>query len=206
MASLACSSPDASRPRATYDPKTGRLHTLVADANKNGKDDTVSYLDGTRIIRIELDLDENGKIERWDFYKGDGELEKVGFSKRNDGVMDAVAFYEPQGVLARMEISTQADDRFDRIEFYEGGALVRSADDTNGDSRPDKWDFYKQVTAPGSDEPGYTVTSTEFDDAGRGRADRRFIYGPGGSIDRVELDPDGDGVFEVVSAVRRASR
>jgi hypothetical protein len=206
LASLAasCSSPAASRPEATYNPETGRLQTLTADANKNGKHDTVSYMDGTRIIRIELDLDENGKVERWDFYQPSGELEKVGFSRGNDGVMDAVAFYETGGVLVRMEISTKADGRFDRVEFYERGGLVRSEDDTNGDGRPDKWDAYRRLPAPET-EPAYAVVSTTFDDSGAGRPDRRFIYGPGGSIERVEVDPDGDGRFERVSDAQRAA-
>ena len=200
-------SPSAATPaRATYDPATGRLQTLTADANKNGKPDTVSYMDGTRIIRIELDLDENGKVERWDFYKAGGELEKVGLSRLNDGVMDAQAFYEPAGVLARMEISTQADGRFDRVEFYQQGALVRSADDTNADGRADKWDDYRSEAPRGSTEPSYAVIATSFDDSGSGRPERRFVYGPGGSIDRIEVDPDGDGVFERMTATASIGR
>jgi hypothetical protein len=191
----ACSPSPQAPPNATYSPKTGRLETLAADANGNGRIDTVSYMDGTRILRIELDLDENGQVERWDFYGEDGELEKVGFSRLNDGVMDAQAFYAPADVLARMEISTRRDGTFDRTEFYEDGALVRSADDTDGDGRPDKWDEYMHVAAGSPEDAGYAVTSTAFDDSGTGRPNRRFVYGPGGSIDRVELDPDGDGVF-----------
>src|SRR5689334_23299304 len=48
------------KPVAEYDESTGHLSKIVLDANKNGKNDTVSYMDGTRIIRVELDLDENG--------------------------------------------------------------------------------------------------------------------------------------------------
>ena len=64
-------------------------------------------MDGTRIIRIELDLDENGKVERWDFYKAGGELEKVGLSRLNDGVMDAQAFYEPGKFVGPTEKLTE---------------------------------------------------------------------------------------------------
>ena len=200
----ACSSqpPVGSKPAATYDPDTGKLKTLTADANKNGKPDTVSYMDGTRILRIELDLDEDGHVERWDFYGADGELEKVGFSKLNDGVMDAVAYYDPPGVLARMQVSTQRDGTFDRTETYQAGVLTRSADDTNADGRPDKWDEYQRVGPGTSGDPEYAVIATSFDDTGSGRPERRFVYGSGGAIQRVELDPDGDGVF-VTSPVRQ---
>jgi hypothetical protein len=39
------------------------------------------------------------------------------------------------------------------------------------------------------------VVSSSFDDSGRGRPERRFVFGPGGAIERVEVDPDGDGIF-----------
>ena len=37
-----------------YDPATGRLQQLRLDSDKNGAVDTVSYMDGTRLIRIEI--------------------------------------------------------------------------------------------------------------------------------------------------------
>jgi hypothetical protein len=191
----ACSAPPRTvPPNATYDAKTGRLQTLRADANKNGTIDTVSYMEGTRILRIELDLDENGHVERWDFYGPEGELGKVGFSRLNDGVMDAQAFYTPSGELTRMDVSTRRDGIFDRTELYAAGVLTESSEDTNGDGRPDKWDAYRRLASSGA-QPEYAVTSTAFDDSGSGRPERRFVYGEGGAIQRVELDPDGDGVF-----------
>src|SRR5687768_4777783 len=109
----ACRQAQGDRPQASYDPKTGRLTTLVYDANKNGKNDAVSFMDGTRILRVELDWDENGEVERWDIYKPDRTLEKVGMSRKNDGVMDAQAFYSTDGALQRIEVSTRRDGTFD---------------------------------------------------------------------------------------------
>lgn len=186
-----CSRAGAPATSATYDPRTGQLQTLKTDVNRNGRFDTTSFLDGARILRIEVDQDEDGRTDRWDFYRADRTMEKVGLSRANDGVMDALAYYDQTGALARMEISTQRDGRFDRVERYEGGALVSSADDTDGDGRPDTWDRYERASATG--EP--SVVWTEFDDSGRGRPERRFVYGPGGVIVRVELDLDGDGRF-----------
>ena len=193
----ACSrAPAGERPVADYDQGTGRLRRIAFDANKNGRNDTVSYMDGTRIIRVELDLDENGKVERWDFYRPDGKLEKVGFASRNDSVMDSQAFYEPAGVLQRIEISTKRDGRFDRTEFYEKNVLVRSQDDSNADGRPDKWDYYTPRPDHGPGEPAYAISATAFDDSGSGRPERRFVYGPKGSIARVEFDRDGSGNWQ----------
>lgn len=49
-----------------YDPSTGRLQRLRLDSDQNGTVDTVSYMDGTRLIRIEIDKDEDGRVERWE--------------------------------------------------------------------------------------------------------------------------------------------
>lgn len=190
----ACSPrPSGDRPRAEYDTATGHLSKIELDANKNGTNDTVSYMDGTRVIRVELDLDENGKVERWDFYGADGKLEKVGFASKDDGVMDSQAFYDSNGATRRIEISTRRNNRFDRTEYYDKKALVKSEDDTNGDGRPDKWDFYMPRSNPAAGEPPYAISSTEFDDSGSGRPERRFVYGADGRIAKVEFDEGGTG-------------
>ena len=196
MAAVSCSrAATGDQPRVEYDKVTGRLTRLEFDANKNGKNDGVSYMDGTRVLRIELDLDENGKVERWDFYAPDGSLEKVGLSRLNDGVMDAQTFYNADRTIRRIEISTKGNGRFDKTEFYEQGALVRSEEDANGDGRVDKWETYRPIAGAGPNEPAYGISSTAFDDTGSGRPERRFLYGPRGSIASVEVDPNGNGVF-----------
>jgi len=194
-----CSKAAGRAPAASYDSKTGKLSTLSVDTNRNGKVDTVSHMDGARILRIEVDQNEDGQIDRWDFYGADRKLERVGFSRQNDGLMDAVAFYESEGVLSRMEVSTRRDATFDRIERYANGLLLEVAEDTDGDGRPDKWDTYGPPAA-GSEDP--VVVSTLFDDSRRGKPERRFVYGHNGAIARIELDPDGDGVFTIAGTAR----
>lgn len=193
----ACSRVETGAPAdLEYDAKTGRLAGVVFDANKNGRNESTSVMDGTRIVRVELDWDENGKVERWDFYNADRSLQKVGFASRNDGVMDSQAFYSLDGRVERIEVSTARDGRFNRIEFYdEREQLVRTEEDTNGDGRPDKWDTFAPVANPRPDLPGYTVTTSAFDEKGAGYPTRRIVFGVGGAIDYVEVDPDGDGRF-----------
>lgn len=192
-AAAACSKPAGRPPAAAYDSKSGKLTTLSVDTNRNGTVDAVSHMDGARILRIEVDQDENGQVDRWDFYGSDKKLERVGFSRENDGVMDAVAYYESEGVLSRMEVSTRRDGTFDRIERYVGGRLIEASEDTDGDGRPDKWDEYGRSGAAGVTDA--IVVSTKFDDSKNGRPDRRFVYGRNGAIARVEFDRDGDGIF-----------
>jgi hypothetical protein len=94
-----------------YDKKTGKLTLLKYDSNGNGKVDTWSYMDGARVVRIEIDKDENGTIDRWEYY-GDGQkLEKIGFSRANDGKEDAWSYPGADG-SARLEIDAAGNGHF----------------------------------------------------------------------------------------------
>jgi hypothetical protein len=193
VASCHSSPPAGDRPRAFYDPATRRLSRLEFDLNKDGKNDTVSYMEGTRINRVELDVDQNGRVDRWDFYTPDGSLDHIGWATGAAGTMDSEAFYSPQGALDRIEVSTKHDGRFDRTEFYRDNVLIRSQDDTNGDGRPDKWDDYAPYPNHQRGEPAYRITVTGFDDTGAGRPDRRFVWAADGTVARVERDPGATG-------------
>ena len=162
----------------TYNKQTGRLELLRYDSNGDGKFDTFSYMEGTRIRRIEIDQDEDGKIDRWEYYGSDQKLEKVGFSRARDGVEDAWSFFNATGATERIEISTRRNHKVDRVEHYEKGMLVRAEEDSDGDGRFDKWETYE----------GERLASVAFDTARRGTPDRRLIYGADGSA-RIEIDP-----------------
>ena len=182
----ACSRPAVEQPRAEYDHETGRVRRIYFDFNRNGRNDAVSIMDGTHIDHIELDFDEDGKVDRWDFYKGGPSLLYVGLSRLKDGVMDSRAFYGPAGELIRIEVSTRRDGRFNRVEFYDAGTLVRSEEDTNGDGRPDKWETFRPNTDIRPNEPPYVIASVAFDDLGSGTPQRRLIYDANGRRVRVE--------------------
>lgn len=179
-----------------YDRATGHLKEVAFDSTHNGRNDSVAYMDGTRVERIEIDEDGDGKVDRWEFYDADRRLQRASFSRQHNGVLDATAFYSAEGEVQRVEISTASDGRFNRIEFYQSGSLTRVEEDTNGDGRVDKWETY--ATEPGgAGEPRIAVAA--FDDAFRGSPTRRFVYSPSGAL-HVEVDPDGDGIFEESAA------
>jgi hypothetical protein len=187
-----CSSrQDEARKRisAEYDQKTGRLKLLKYDSNGNGVVDTWSYMDGARFVRIEIDKDEDGKIDRWEYYGADQKLEKVGFSRQNDGKEDAWQYLAPDGSVTRVEISGRRDGKISRIEHYEQGHLVSAEEDGDGDGRMDMWQTY---------EPDGRLASAAFDTKHRGTPDRRLIYGSDGSA-RLEVDTAGDGHFVAVN-------
>ena len=194
---VSCSDPDRERlkqtTKATYDQSTGRLKELTYDANKNGRIDTWTDMDGTRPLRARIDRNEDGTLDRWEYYDEKGQLAKVGFSRSDDGTVDAWAFSGPDGKVVRIEISSAKDEKkIDRWEHYEPkgagpegvGALLSAEDDTNADGKPDKWETY---------ESGALKTAA-FDEDHDGKADRRLTYARG-TLTLIETTPDASGAF-----------
>jgi len=174
----------AARITPEYDKATGRLKLLKYDSDGDGKPDTFSYMDGARVVRIEIDKDEDGKVERWEHYDANQKLEKVGFSRANDGTEDAWSYLGPDGLIARIEISTGRDGKVSRIEHYRQGKLASAEEDTDADGKIDKWETYD----------GDRLASVAFDTVHRGAPDRKLIYSADGAA-RLEVDERGDGHF-----------
>jgi hypothetical protein len=194
----ACADPERERlkatTRASYDKTTGKLIELTLDANRNGRIDTWTEMDGTRPLRSRIDSDEDGVLDRWEYYDEAGRLAKVGFSRKQEGQPDAWVYSTPEGRVLRIEVSSTADEaRIDRWELYDAtaapgpdgtGPLLRVEEDTNHDGRKDKWEVY---------ETG-AVRSAEFDENGDGRPDRRLTY-RGQALVLIETMPDASGMY-----------
>jgi hypothetical protein len=134
--------PHSSAVAAKYDAATGKLSQLTVNSTSDDKPNVFSYMDGSKFVRIEIDRDEDGKIDRWEYYSTDQKLEKVGISRSNDGIVDAWLFQGTDGTVNRIEVSTHRDGQVNRLEFYESGERVRAEEDTNKDGRADKWETY----------------------------------------------------------------
>ena len=178
----------AKRIEPVYDPKTGKLQLLKYDSNGNGTIDTWSYMDGARAVRIDIDTDEDGKIDRWEYYGANQQIEKVGFSRAKDGKEDAWSFTGPTGAVERVEVSTRRDGKVTRVEHFQGDKVLTAEEDSDGDGKIDKWETYD----------GDRLASVAFDTLHRGTADRRLIYSADGTA-RLELDPAGAGHFTPAS-------
>ena len=196
----ACSNPEKERiketTKPTYDKTTGKLTQLTYDANKNGKIDTWTDMDGTKPLRSRMDLDEDGTLDRWEYYDDKGGLVKVGFSRKKDGKPDAWAYARADGKVDRVEVSSTSDEgKIDRWEHYDparagaagesSGALVAAEEDTNRDGKADKWETYENGA----------VKSTAFDEDFDGRPDRRLTYADG-RLALIESEPDAAGQFQ----------
>ena len=174
----------AKRIEPVYDPKTGKLQLLKYDSNGNGVIDTWSHMDGARAIRIDIDADEDGKIDRWEYYGSNQQIEKIGFSRAKDGKEDAWSFPGAEGAIERVEISTRRDGKITRVEHFQADRVVSAEEDSDEDGQIDKWETYD----------GDRLASVAFDTLHRGTADRRLVYGADGTA-RLEVDVAGSGHF-----------
>jgi hypothetical protein len=191
MAACEASPTTAKKIEPIYNKKTGKLEVLKYDSDGDGKFDTISYMDGARIVRIEIDRDGDGKVDRWEYYGPGQRLEKVGFSRANDGIEDAWSFADPRGAVIRVEVATRRNGQPNRFEHYTDNALTQVEEDTDGDGRIDKWETYE----------GKRLASVAFDLQHRGTPDRRLIYGRDGLV-RMEVDEAGNGHFVAVNEVQ----
>lgn len=201
-----CSDRDRERLKATtkptYDAATGQLKELTFDANRNGRVDTWTEMDGSRPRRSRLDTDEDGTLDRWEYYDAEGRLTKVGLSRKRNGRPDAWAYAAADGRIARIEVSSTGDEsRIDRWEYYDtaaapapdgAGPLQRVEEDGNHDGRVDKWEHYIDGA----------LKTAAFDEDGDGRPDRRLTYDAAVLV-RIETAPDGSGSYTKSTAVPR---
>jgi hypothetical protein len=186
--------------KAQYHETTGRLQLLEFDTDKNGAADSIAHMDGARVLFIEVDDNEDGKVDRWDYYTPEREIEKTGFARAGDGKLDTWIVQGSNGLVERVEVSTRRDGVANRVEYYDAGRLIRSEEDTNADGRIDKWETYRLLPGGSPSNPfAYAVATAAFDFSSRGWPERRFIYSPTGEIARVEVDPDGRGTFVATS-------
>jgi hypothetical protein len=155
-----------------YESKTGKLVLLRYDTNADGNVDVWSYMDGARIVRIEIDKNEDRKIERWEHYGPPGNtLIKIGFSRLNDGIEDSWSYASADGTVGRIEISTRRNGRISRTEYYEKDVMVRVEEDTDDDGKLDKWERFENGR----------LASVDLDTTRSGTPNRRIVHLPDGS-------------------------
>lgn len=167
---VACGScaadPNPMRVEHGYDKATRKLSQLTIDSDADGNPNLYSYMDGARFIRIEMDTNGDGKIDRWEYYGADQKLNRVGLSRSNNGKIDSWIYQAADGSVGKVETSSKNDATVDRVEFYEKGVLARVEQDSDRDGHPDRWETYAEGR----------LVSVGFDTTHTGRPDRIIDY------------------------------
>ena len=178
LGAAGCSSPPPEATRWTesvYSKTTGRLEQIRADVDRDGRMETVAFMDGTTLKHIEIDRDGDGQPDRWEYYGPGRTTPGTGASQ-----------FDRWAIIVRAEEASRADAPRLRRELYEAGVLRQVEEDTDLDGRMDKWESYRNGE----------LATVDLDLRGKGFPDRRLVYRSGGDVDRIERDLDGDGRFE----------
>jgi antitoxin component YwqK of YwqJK toxin-antitoxin module len=144
--------------------KQGNEKVTEFDLNHDKKPDVWSYTvpaktedgkDFDRLVRKELDINWDGKVDISRFYTDKEQIEKEALDLDFDGKVDQVNFYE-KGVIVRKERDLDYNGKPDLFIFYEKGKIVRKERDQNGDGKIDYWEYWEadQVDRIGEDLDG----------------------------------------------------
>jgi len=82
-------------------------------------------------------LARNGVIDAWEYLDAIGRPARIEISRRQDGRIDRWEFYK-DGQLSRVEEDNDHDGRVDHWLNYDAGILVKEAVDRDGDGLPDR--------------------------------------------------------------------
>jgi hypothetical protein len=157
-----------------YDASSGRLTELSHDRDRDGRYESKAFMDGSRVVRVEIDENADGRPDRFEYYDG----------------VQAAPTPAPAGARApapgdaapavRIERSLARDGRVTRWERYEKGELVSVEVDRDGNGAVDRWETYVN---------GGLATAA-FDTRGRGEPDQRLVYDADGNARVEALSPE----------------
>ena len=224
----ACANPDQARINATsrgrYDPLNGKLIELTYDRNKHGKIDTWIKMDGKRPVCARIDTNDDGIVDRWEYYGDHGELVRAGWARAAPPPNGAAPVVEPAApsvssappaepadpcaATAASLLKPDAwaymgpDGKTARIEYLEVSAIT-------GQEVVVRREFYEhdKIVRAEEDSFGDGVIdqwetyidgkrhTVELDDGHDGVPDRRLTYDTSGALVLIESAPDGKGGY-----------
>ncbi len=115
-----------------------RLVRKEMDINWDGKVDIVRYYDeNEQISKEELDLDFDGRIDQWNYYEK-GVLVRKERDLDFNGKPDLWIYYE-KGHIVRKERDTNHSGKVNYWEYWENDRVDRIGEDLNGDGQVDRW-------------------------------------------------------------------
>ncbi len=143
---------------------------LVVEVDLDGDEspDIYNYFrqledEGRLLLRKEMDLNQDGRIDVWSFYTETGVLEREEMDGDFDGAIDWIDYYQG-GKRVMSEVDTENNGRFDLFKYYESGTIRRKERDTTGDGKVDHWEYF---------DDGGQVVKVGWDIDGDGQMDVR---------------------------------
>ena len=121
-----------------HEPCDTKSASASQDNNGDGKADMVSVTSGGREVCRGLDLNFDGRFDRYVYFDANNEIRRVESDYDRDGRIDEVAIYVG-GKLIRKDREMNLDGRVDTWDIFEDGKLVRRERDSDGDGKVDQW-------------------------------------------------------------------
>lgn len=144
--------------------RSGNEKVTQYDLNRDKKPDVFVFTvparteegrDFDRLVRKELDLNWDGRVDISRTYTENEQVESEKIDLDFDGKIDQVNFYE-KGVIVRKERDIGYTGKPNTWIFYEKGKIVRKERDNDGDGKIDYWEYWEndQVDRVGEDLDG----------------------------------------------------
>ena len=159
-----------------HEPCDTKSATSSQDNNGDGKADMVSVVSGGREVCRALDLNFDGRFDRYVYFDANGDIRRVESDYDRDGRIDEVAIYVG-GKLVRKDREMNLDGRVDTWDIFEDGKLVRRERDSDGDGKVDQW-----WTFPDPNNLACPIVAVDKD--GNGKPD------PGSEVDMCKPPED----------------
>lgn len=115
-------------------PEVFKYYKTVSDPERPGEQKTI-------LVRQDIDLTWDGRIDIWRYFDASGKVEREEWDTDYDGNIDETRFFE-NGVMVRSERDRNNDGRADMVRYYKDGKLDRKESDTNGDGQVDRWEYF----------------------------------------------------------------
>jgi len=121
------------------------------DLNHDGKPDVWVYtvkaktpdgIEYDRLVRKEMDINWDGKVDIVRYYDENGQISKEALDLDFDGKVDQWNYYE-KGVLVRKERDLAYSGKPDLWIYYEKGHIVRKERDTNHSGKVNYWEYWE---------------------------------------------------------------
>jgi antitoxin component YwqK of YwqJK toxin-antitoxin module len=109
----------------------------MMDLNRDTKIDVWRFFDENgAVIKEELDLDFDGKIDASDYYLN-GIVRRREIDFQFDEKTDVWKHFDEKGMLILIESDTTGNGKIDYWEYYNKAVIERIEKDTDGDGKPD---------------------------------------------------------------------
>ena len=172
----AATKPDEKATAANVEKSSGAV--LLADDS----------FDADKYERRELDLNNDGKPDAYQFLFRDGEdvvVVRKEVDVNFDGKIDLIRTMNERGDLVQERMDYDFDGRVDVINIFEKGVIVQKQYDFNFDQKADTWRFFENGV----------IARKEADLDFNGNVDY-WEYYEAGKIDRIGVDRNDDGVVD----------